>query len=84
MCLRKRIEGGRAIFDVTITKPLGITPKEFPNRPGVGIAGIKEGLLGVSSEYIGVLWQRRLFPAGPSQNLPNSRAVHTVQLFQRE
>ncbi|CAE7246329.1 unnamed protein product [Symbiodinium sp. CCMP2592] len=39
----KRIEGGRAIFDVTITKPLGITPKEFPNRPGVGIAGIKTG-----------------------------------------
>jgi len=39
----KRIEGGRAIFDVTIPKPLGITPKEFPNRPGVGIAGIKEG-----------------------------------------
>ena len=41
--LRKRIEGGRAIFDVTIPKPLGVTPKDFPNRPGVGIAGIKKG-----------------------------------------
>ncbi|CAJ1419672.1 unnamed protein product [Effrenium voratum] len=40
---RKRIEGGRAVFDVTLPKPLGITPRNFPNRPGVGIAGIKPG-----------------------------------------
>lgn len=39
----KRIEGGRAVFDVTLSKPLGLTPKNFPNRPGVGIAKIKEG-----------------------------------------
>ncbi|CAK9047022.1 Uncharacterized protein SCF082_LOCUS26400 [Durusdinium trenchii] len=39
----KRIEGGRAVFDVTLLKPLGLTPKNFPNRPGVGIAKIKEG-----------------------------------------
>eukprot|EP00439_Symbiodinium_sp_Y106_P047830 s477_g6.t1 len=56
----KRIEGGRAIFDVTIPKPLGITPKEFPNRPGVGIAGIKEGPPGVSVEYVSMLLERLL------------------------
>lgn len=31
------------MFDVTLLKPLGLTPKNFPNRPGVGIAKIKEG-----------------------------------------
>ena len=41
--LRKRISGGRAIFDVQLLKPLGLTPRNFPNRPGVGIAKIKEG-----------------------------------------
>lgn len=39
----KRIEGNRAVFDVTIAKPLGIVPQAFPTRPGVGIAKIKEG-----------------------------------------
>eukprot|EP00931_Biecheleriopsis_adriatica_P074896 TRINITY_DN48872_c0_g1_i1.p1 TRINITY_DN48872_c0_g1~~TRINITY_DN48872_c0_g1_i1.p1 ORF type:complete len:339 (+),score=64.52 TRINITY_DN48872_c0_g1_i1:87-1019(+) len=38
----RRIEGSRAIFDVTIPKPLGLVPKNFPNRPGVGVAKIKE------------------------------------------
>lgn len=37
----RRIEGGRAIFDVTITKPLGLVPQAFGNRPGVGVAKIK-------------------------------------------
>lgn len=39
----KRIEGYRAVFDVVIPKPLGVIPKNFTNRPGVGIAQIKEG-----------------------------------------
>jgi len=29
------------LFDVTIPKPLGVIPKNFPKRPGVGIASIK-------------------------------------------
>uniref|UniRef100_A0A7S4QPE4 PDZ domain-containing protein n=1 Tax=Alexandrium monilatum TaxID=311494 RepID=A0A7S4QPE4_9DINO len=37
----KRIQDYRAVFDVTIPKPLGVTPKNFQNRPGVGIAQIK-------------------------------------------
>jgi len=39
----KRIEGGRAVFDVTLPKPLGLTPRNFPNRPGVGVAKINPG-----------------------------------------
>lgn len=39
----KMVEGNRAVFDVTIPKPLGLIPKDFPNRPGVGIAKINEG-----------------------------------------
>eukprot|EP00931_Biecheleriopsis_adriatica_P006579 TRINITY_DN107967_c0_g1_i1.p1 TRINITY_DN107967_c0_g1~~TRINITY_DN107967_c0_g1_i1.p1 ORF type:complete len:325 (-),score=59.66 TRINITY_DN107967_c0_g1_i1:119-1093(-) len=40
----KMIEGNRAVFDVTIPKPLGLIPKDFPNRPGVGVAKItKDG-----------------------------------------
>eukprot|EP00434_Breviolum_minutum_P019517 symbB.v1.2.017215.t1/scaffold1333.1/size124786/1 len=31
----KMIEGQRALFDVTIPKPLGLVPANFPNRPGV-------------------------------------------------
>jgi len=38
----KFIEGERAIFEVTIPKPLGLIPKNFPNRPGVGVAKINE------------------------------------------
>jgi len=38
----KMIEGQRAVFDVTIPKPLGLVPKDYPNRPGVGIAKINE------------------------------------------
>jgi len=37
----KRIQDYRAVFDVTIPKPLGVTPRNFQNRPGVGIAQIK-------------------------------------------
>mmetsp|Transcript_45076 Transcript_45076/g.94202 ORF Transcript_45076/g.94202 Transcript_45076/m.94202 type:complete len:270 (+) Transcript_45076:78-887(+) len=36
----KMIEGERAVFDVTIPKPLGLVPANFPNRPGVGVAKI--------------------------------------------
>lgn len=36
----KMIEGQRALFDVTIPKPLGLVPANFPNRPGVGVAKI--------------------------------------------
>jgi len=36
----KFIEGDRAVFDVTIPKPLGLIPADFPNRPGVGVAKI--------------------------------------------
>lgn len=36
------IEGERAIFEVTIPKPLGLIPRDFPNRPGVGVAKINE------------------------------------------
>mmetsp|Transcript_66785 Transcript_66785/g.118210 ORF Transcript_66785/g.118210 Transcript_66785/m.118210 type:complete len:300 (+) Transcript_66785:40-939(+) len=39
----KRIQGGRALFDVTIQKPLGLVPKNFPKRPGVGVAKINDG-----------------------------------------
>eukprot|EP00440_Ansanella_granifera_P032542 gb/GFBE01035308.1/.p1 GENE.gb/GFBE01035308.1/~~gb/GFBE01035308.1/.p1 ORF type:complete len:310 (+),score=70.11 gb/GFBE01035308.1/:1-930(+) len=39
----KMIEGERAVFDVTIPKPLGLIPANFPNRPGVGVAKINEG-----------------------------------------
>lgn len=39
----KFIEGERAVFDVTIPKPLGLIPKDFPNRPGVGVAKITPG-----------------------------------------
>lgn len=39
----KMIEGDRAVFDVTIPKPLGIVPRDFPLRPGVGIAKINAG-----------------------------------------
>uniref|UniRef100_A0A7S4RJZ7 PDZ domain-containing protein n=1 Tax=Alexandrium monilatum TaxID=311494 RepID=A0A7S4RJZ7_9DINO len=38
----RTIEGQRAVFDVTIPKPLGLVPANFPNRPGVGIAKINE------------------------------------------
>jgi len=37
----RRIEGNRAVFDVTIPKPLGLVPRDFPNRSGVGVASIK-------------------------------------------
>jgi len=37
----KRIEGGCATFEVTIPKPLALVPRDFPNRPGVGVAQIK-------------------------------------------
>lgn len=37
----RRIEGDRAVFDVEIPKPLGLVPRDFPNRPGVGVASIK-------------------------------------------
>jgi hypothetical protein len=60
---RKRIEGGRAVFDVTLPKPLGLTPKNFPNRPGVGIAKIKEGA-GVP------LRKFRVGNGGFSENIP--------------
>lgn len=36
----KFVEGDRAVFDVTIPKPLGLIPADFPNRPGVGVAKI--------------------------------------------
>eukprot|EP00933_Yihiella_yeosuensis_P083193 TRINITY_DN97372_c0_g1_i1.p1 TRINITY_DN97372_c0_g1~~TRINITY_DN97372_c0_g1_i1.p1 ORF type:complete len:311 (-),score=52.35 TRINITY_DN97372_c0_g1_i1:388-1320(-) len=39
----KRIQGDRAVFDVTIPKPLGLNPANFPNRPGVGVAKITPG-----------------------------------------
>lgn len=38
----KRIEDFRAVFDVVIEKPLGLVPRDFPNRPGVGIAKINK------------------------------------------
>lgn len=38
----KLVEGNRAVFDVTIPKPLGLVPADFPTRPGVGVARIKE------------------------------------------
>ncbi|CAK0792095.1 unnamed protein product, partial [Prorocentrum cordatum] len=34
------VKGERAVFTVTIPKPLGLTPADFPNRPGVGVAKI--------------------------------------------
>mmetsp|Transcript_80122 Transcript_80122/g.158732 ORF Transcript_80122/g.158732 Transcript_80122/m.158732 type:complete len:353 (+) Transcript_80122:72-1130(+) len=37
-----RIEGERAVFEVTIPKPLGFKPANFPNRPGVGVAKVFE------------------------------------------
>lgn len=36
----KFLEGDRAIFDVTIPKPLGLIPQDYPNRPGVGVSKI--------------------------------------------
>lgn len=39
----RRIEGERAVFEVTIPKPLGLVPADFPNRPGVGVAKITPG-----------------------------------------
>eukprot|EP00929_Paragymnodinium_shiwhaense_P008659 TRINITY_DN112625_c0_g1_i1.p1 TRINITY_DN112625_c0_g1~~TRINITY_DN112625_c0_g1_i1.p1 ORF type:complete len:354 (+),score=93.81 TRINITY_DN112625_c0_g1_i1:92-1153(+) len=38
----KRIEGNRAVFEVSIPKPLGLIPQNFGKRPGVGIAKIKD------------------------------------------
>eukprot|EP00930_Biecheleria_cincta_P048707 TRINITY_DN33986_c0_g1_i1.p1 TRINITY_DN33986_c0_g1~~TRINITY_DN33986_c0_g1_i1.p1 ORF type:complete len:299 (+),score=26.72 TRINITY_DN33986_c0_g1_i1:23-898(+) len=38
-----RDSDGRAVFDLRITKPLGAELREFPDRPGVGIAQIMEG-----------------------------------------
>lgn len=38
----KIIEGDRAVFDVTIPLPLGLVPRDFPNRPGVGVAKINK------------------------------------------
>ena len=83
MCLRKRIEGGRAIFDVTIPKPLGITPKEFPNRPGVGIAGIKEGPPGVSVEYVSMLLERLLLADLVRTSQTHDECIRS-SLFHRE
>lgn len=39
----KMVAGERAVFDVTIPKPLGLIPKDFPNRPGVGVAKVTPG-----------------------------------------
>jgi len=39
----KAVAGDRCLFDVTIQKPLGLTPKDFPSRSGVGIAAIADG-----------------------------------------
>ncbi|CAE8584870.1 unnamed protein product [Polarella glacialis] len=35
--------GGQVTFDVSVTKPLGVELREFPDRPGVGVAQIMPG-----------------------------------------
>eukprot|EP00931_Biecheleriopsis_adriatica_P004952 TRINITY_DN106531_c0_g1_i1.p1 TRINITY_DN106531_c0_g1~~TRINITY_DN106531_c0_g1_i1.p1 ORF type:complete len:309 (+),score=43.70 TRINITY_DN106531_c0_g1_i1:62-928(+) len=34
---------GRAVFDLRVTKPLGVEMQEFPDRPGAGIAQVMQG-----------------------------------------